>query len=268
MFWHEVISVSSDSGWQYTYLLHLLTYLLTPCSRVLLEKLTGFQLVKKFPAFYGTRRFITTFTSARHLSLSWASSIQSIPPLPTSWRSILILSSHLLLGLPSGLFPSVFHTKILYTPLLSPTRATCPAHLILLDFITQPILGEQYRSFRSSLCSFLHFPLTSSLLGPNILLNTYFQTPSAIHNTQSSLFNVVTTPERRRTVQNMQQLSASWRVHPLPLSPCSEAYRWDRACQHRPEGWYGKDHRSSARTAAWGVTTRIPCWIVGKELKK
>ena len=47
----------------------LLTYLLTPCSTVLLEKLTSFQPVKKFPAFYGTRRFITTFTSARHLSL-------------------------------------------------------------------------------------------------------------------------------------------------------------------------------------------------------
>ena len=46
------------------------TYLLTPWSRVLLEKLTGLQLVKKFPAFYGTRRFITALTSARHLSLS------------------------------------------------------------------------------------------------------------------------------------------------------------------------------------------------------
>ena len=44
------------------------TFLLTPWSRVLLEKLTGFQLVKKFPAFYGTRRFITD-ASARHLSL-------------------------------------------------------------------------------------------------------------------------------------------------------------------------------------------------------
>jgi hypothetical protein len=42
-----------------------------PWSRVLLEKLTGLQLVKKFPAFYGTRRFITAFASAaRHLSLS------------------------------------------------------------------------------------------------------------------------------------------------------------------------------------------------------
>jgi len=36
----------------------------------LLEKLTGFQLVKKFPAFYGTRKFITAVTSARKLSLS------------------------------------------------------------------------------------------------------------------------------------------------------------------------------------------------------
>jgi hypothetical protein len=51
-----------------TYL--LFTYLLTPCSTVLLKKLTGSQLVKKFPAFYGNRRFITAFTSARHLYLS------------------------------------------------------------------------------------------------------------------------------------------------------------------------------------------------------
>jgi len=50
-------------------------YLLPSWSSVLLEKLTGFQLVKKFPAFYGTRRFITAFTSARQLFLSWASSI-------------------------------------------------------------------------------------------------------------------------------------------------------------------------------------------------
>jgi hypothetical protein len=44
------------------------TYLLTPWSRVLLEKLTGLQLVKKFSTFYGTRMLITTFTSVRHLS--------------------------------------------------------------------------------------------------------------------------------------------------------------------------------------------------------
>ena len=81
-------------------LVHLLTYLLTPWCRVLLEKLTGLQLVKKFPTFYGTRWFITALTSVRHLSLSWANPIQSTYPHPTSWRSILILSTHLRLGLP------------------------------------------------------------------------------------------------------------------------------------------------------------------------
>ena len=106
------------------------TYLLTPRCRVLPEQLTGLQLVKKFKKFHGTRRFITALTSVRHLSLSWASPIQSICPHPTSWRSILILSTQLRLGLPSGLFPSGFPTKTLYTPLSSPIRATCPAHLI------------------------------------------------------------------------------------------------------------------------------------------
>jgi len=47
-----------------------LTYLLSPWSRVLSENLTGSQLVKKFPAFYGNWRFITAFTTARHLSVS------------------------------------------------------------------------------------------------------------------------------------------------------------------------------------------------------
>ena len=117
-----------------TYLItYLLTYLLTPWCRVLLEKLTGLQPVKKFPTFHRTRRFITALTSVRHLSLSWASPIQSICPHPTSWRSILILSTYLRLGLPIGLFPSAFPTKTLYTPLSSPIRATCPTHLILLQ---------------------------------------------------------------------------------------------------------------------------------------
>ena len=70
------------------------TYLLTPCCRVLHEKLTGLQLVKKFPAFHGTRRFIIALTSVRHLSLSWVSPFQSIYPHPTSWKSILMLSTH------------------------------------------------------------------------------------------------------------------------------------------------------------------------------
>jgi len=45
----------------------------TSRSRVLLEKLTGSQLVKKFASYYGTLKFITAITSARHLSLSMPS---------------------------------------------------------------------------------------------------------------------------------------------------------------------------------------------------
>ena len=97
--------------------------LLTPWCKALLEKLTRLQVVKKFPAFHGTRKFITALTSVRHLSLSWTSPIQSIYPHPTSWRSILILSTHLPLGIPSGLLPFSFPTKTLYTsPLLTYTR--------------------------------------------------------------------------------------------------------------------------------------------------
>ena len=90
---------------------------LTPLSRIYTEKLTRRPL-DQFLTFCGTRRFIAAFTSTRHLHLSWARAIQPMPPHPTSWAS-LILSFHLCLGLPSGLFPSGFRTKTLYATALS-----------------------------------------------------------------------------------------------------------------------------------------------------
>ena len=106
--------------------------------------------------------------------LSLARSIYSMPSHPTSWRFILILFSSLRLCLPSGLFPSGFHTKTLCTPLLFPIRVRCPAQLLLLGLITRIMFGEEDRSLSTSLCNLLHSSVTSSLLVRNILLNALF----------------------------------------------------------------------------------------------
>ena len=130
-----------------------LPYLLTPWGRVLLENLTGCQLVKKFPEFVEPECSLphSQMPVTCRLSLSWARSMQSTLPY-YFLIFILILSSHLCLGLPSGLLP----TTTLYTPPLSPIHATCPTYLILLNFINQTIFGEQNRSLSSLLCNFLH----------------------------------------------------------------------------------------------------------------
>ena len=105
-----------------TYLLtYLLTYLVTPWSRVLLEKLTGFQLVKEFPAFMEPVGLLP------HLQVP-ATCPYSEPARSSHTTTSHFLKIHLniILGLPSGLLPSGFPTKTLYTPLLSPIRSTSP----------------------------------------------------------------------------------------------------------------------------------------------
>ena len=104
---------------QMKYSLHYGCSKITPWSRVL-EKVTGSQLFKKVPAFYGTPKFITAFTSVRQLSLSSARSIHSMP-------SPHFLKIHLDIILPSMPVSSKWSLSLMF-PHQSPTYASPLLH--------------------------------------------------------------------------------------------------------------------------------------------
>jgi hypothetical protein len=97
--------------------------------------------------------------------------LSQLHPVPTTSSHFLKIHLNIILPSMSG---SPQWSLSLCTPLPSPIRAPCPAHLILLDFTTRTILGKEYRSLSYSLCNFLHSTVTSSLLGPNTFLSTLF----------------------------------------------------------------------------------------------
>jgi hypothetical protein len=142
------------------YMCHKLTNI------TLLEKLPLVKLVKNFAAFYGTRKFIIVFTRALCWSIFWARSIQFIPPNPISLTSVLILSTHLRLGPPTGPFLLAFPPISYMHSASLPVWAKWPSHFIRRDLIILIILGEVYKLWSSSLCRFLLTPVTSPLFGP------------------------------------------------------------------------------------------------------
>ena len=107
-------------------------------------------------------------------ALCWASSLHSYTP--TS--SFLKIHFNIILpcttwSLKRSLSLRFSHQKPVYASAHQHMRYM-PRPYHSLDFITWTMLGEEYRSFSSSLCNFLHSLVTPSLLGSNILLNTLF----------------------------------------------------------------------------------------------
>jgi hypothetical protein len=104
------------------------------------------QILINFSAFYGTRRFLTVFTRSLHWSLSWAWWIQSTPPHSISLTFILILSTHLRVFLPSGLFPSGFPSKILYA--FFPHSCYMPCEFFSTEYIIQALGCSKQNNLR------------------------------------------------------------------------------------------------------------------------
>ena len=119
--------------------------------------------------------FITAFKRTRHPPLSWARSVQSLPPpQTTSWRSILNII------LPSTsrssqvfCFPPVSPPKTPYTPLLFPYTCYMP-HPSHSRFYHPNNIWWGVQIMKLLIVYFSPFPVTSSILGPDILLNTLF----------------------------------------------------------------------------------------------
>jgi len=99
-------------------------------------------------------------------------------------------------------------------------RVTCPVHPILLDLITQIIFGEQYRSLSFLLCSFLHSPISWSLLVPNIHPVSYFVHPQPTFFPQSERPGFILTRKNKQYYSSVyRNLYIFWIANRKTFSP-------------------------------------------------
>ena len=126
-------------------------------------------------------RFLASSTSFLHYFLLFAKLISFFILL----TSFITCSFHLLLGLPTGLFPSIvlFHKFAIESSFF---LKMCPTHLSLLLLSSAIISGSLYSSLISWLCLFLH--TLSSFIGPNIFRKILFS--NTINCFSSFLFNI------------------------------------------------------------------------------
>jgi len=162
------------------------------------------------------------------ISLPWSTSLlivsilkqvnSALPWHPISLKHVLILFTHLCLGLLSGLFPTGFLAKILY-PFIFPF-----IHAQSSSFIWSPVItfDEQHKSWSSSLLSLLLFRITLSLPGPTVSLSTLFRITHSIW----SSFSVT---------QEVCQLVCKWGVEvklDVFLSLTLHECQWIASCCH------------------------------------
>ena len=155
--------------------MYIITYLLTPWSRVLLEKLTASAASQEIPRILWNPKV----HHRTHKCPPPVPILSQLHPVPTTPSQFLKIDLNFILPFMSGSpqwslslrFP---HQNPVHTSPLPHTRHMPLPHLILLDFTTRTLFVKEFISLSSSLCNFLHSSVTSSLLGPNIFLNTLF----------------------------------------------------------------------------------------------